>query len=267
MKKKLLVIAALLLVCVLFAGMASAEYGYTRVSDIPMAVDFTYSVEFAEDGTPYVQTDYPFEETGAMQMILIYCKEDRPTTLQILYDPVTKQSNFGTFPEDLFPGLDKEQAFREAARIIRDGEITLHCILIETLHGAPDTDWWMEYSVRRQQYASYKENNFSPSYNETDPNAKYSIIGINYTDGMVSLSYIWKTSPMPNHTHLCLYYNAYGKLIPSYSYIQKTSPEVETLYYDPETGLFGGKAIGELNWGFTEADLQVPAPAALDPRE
>ena len=85
MKKKLLTIAALLLVCVLSAGMASAEHGYTRVSDIPMAVDFTYSVEFAEDGTPYVQTDYPFEETGAMQMILIYCKEDRPTTLQILY--------------------------------------------------------------------------------------------------------------------------------------------------------------------------------------
>ena len=267
MKKNLFVMAIAALVCILFSGIASAEHGYTRVSDIPMAVDFTYSVEFAEDGTPYVQTDYPFEETGAMQMILIYCKEDRPTTLQILYDPVTKQSNFCTFPEDLFPGLDKEQAFREAARIIRDGEMILYCIQIGTVHGAPDNDWWLEYFVPGQQYVTYTEKTFSPSYNETDPNAKYSIIGINYTDGMVSLSYIWKTSPMPNHTHLCLYYNAYGKLIPSYSYIQKTSPEVETLYYDPETGLFDGKRIDELDWGFTEADLQAPAPAALDPGE
>ena len=38
--------------------------------------------------------------------------------------------------------------------------------------------------------------------------------------------------------------------------------------YDPETGLFGGKKIDELDGPkFTEADLQVPAPAALDPME
>ena len=61
MKKKLWAIAALLLVCILSAGMASAEYGYTRVSDIPMAVDFTYSAGVTEKGSPYIRTDYPFE--------------------------------------------------------------------------------------------------------------------------------------------------------------------------------------------------------------
>lgn len=93
MKKKLLTITALLLVCHLSAGMASAEYGYTRVSDIPMAVDFTYSLEIAEDGTPYVQTDYPFEETGAMQMVLIYINH-KEGLAHISYDPATKQASF-----------------------------------------------------------------------------------------------------------------------------------------------------------------------------
>ena len=260
--KKLLTIAALLLVCVLSAGMASAEHGYTRVSDIPMAVDFTYSVEFAEDGTPYVQTDYPFEETGAMKMDLIYAKTDQPTGLQIFFDPVTKQSVFGNYKGDSLP----KQACRDAARMIRDGEMILDCILIETLHGAPDTDWWLEYSVRRQQYASYKENNFSPSYNETDPNAKHSIIGINYTDGMVSLSYNMIRPLTQNTEELFLVYDAYGKLTDRTS-IMPVLPEFRPVLYNPETGLFDGKEIGELGWGFTEADLQVPAPAALDPLE
>ena len=57
MKKTLFVMVIAALVCILFAGIASAEYGYTRVSEIPMAVDFTYSVEFEEDGTPCLQTD------------------------------------------------------------------------------------------------------------------------------------------------------------------------------------------------------------------
>ena len=75
MKKKLFVIAIAALVCILFTGIASAEYGYTRVSELPMAVDFTYSVEIEEDETPCLETDYPFEETGAMQMILVYSAE------------------------------------------------------------------------------------------------------------------------------------------------------------------------------------------------
>jgi len=260
MKKTLFVMVIAALVCVLSAGIASAEYGYTRVSEIPMAVDFTYSVEFEEDGTPCLETDYPFEETGAMQMILMYIKEPQPFPLEIFYDPVTKLSTFD-IPRGWFPGLDKEQASREAARMIREGEITPDYIMIGTVHGGPETDWWLEYSVPKQQYASYTEKTFSPSYKEIAPNGKYSVI--NYTDGIIFLSNIRKISPSPYYGILDLYYDAYGKLF-HYTYVVTPS---ETLHYDPETGLFGGKRIDELDAGFEEADLQVPAPAALDPGE
>ena len=122
MKKTLFAVAVVMAVCILFAGIASAEYGYTRVSDIPMAVDFTYSAGINEDGTPYLQTDYPFEETGAMQMVLIYVKEEL-YVLDIRYDPLTGQSEFGRFAREAFPNPDREQMIQEAARMIRDGEI------------------------------------------------------------------------------------------------------------------------------------------------
>ena len=104
MKKKLLAIAIVALVCVLSAGMASAEHGYANVSDIPMAVDFTYSAGVEEDGTPYIQTDYPFEETGAMQMVLIYVKEGHPRAAEVFYDPGTKQTYFGSFATEVYTG-------------------------------------------------------------------------------------------------------------------------------------------------------------------
>ena len=243
---------------------ASAEYGYTRVSEIPMAVDFTYSVEIEEDGTPCLQTDYPFEETGAMQMILMYIKEPQPFPLEIFYDPATKQSTFGTIPRSWFPGLDKEQAFQEAVRMIREGEITPDYIMIGTVHGGPEPDWWLEYSVPGQQYVTYTEKTFSPSYNEISSEGKQSIIG--YTDGIMIGSYIRKVSPAPNYGELRLCYDVYGKLSRD-TYIWKTSPAFETFHYDPETGLFDGKKIDELGLDFEEADLLAPAPAALDPVE
>ena len=263
MKKTLFVMVIIVLACILSAGLASAEYGYTRVSDIPMAVDFTYSVEFAEDGTPHIQTDYPFEETGAMKMDLIYEKTDQPTGLRIFFDPVTKQSVFGNYKGDSLP----KQACREAARMIRDGEMILDCILIETLYDDPDTDWWrLEYSVPRQQYRTYTENTFSPSYNKTDPNGKRSLISISYSDGVMFISSNMIRPLTQNTEELILVYDAYGKLIPS-TYILKTYPELYAFHYDPETGLCDGKRIDELCLEFTEADLQVPAPAALDPVE
>jgi len=79
-------------------------------------------------------------------------------------------------------------------------------------------------------------------------------------------SYIRKVSPAPDYGELRLYYDAYGKLSRD-TYIWKTSPAFETFHYDSETGLFDGKKIDELGLDFEEADLLVPAPAALDPGE
>ena len=265
MKKKLLAIAAMLLVCVLFAGMASAEHGYARVSDIPMAVDFTCSLEIAEDGTPYVQTDYPFEETGAMQMVLIYINH-KEGLAYISYDPATKQASF--FHVEVGPrSMDTEQKIQKAAQMIRDGKMELWFIDIGTVHGGPDTDWWLAYHVPQKYYWSYEERTFSPSfYDEKNPDGKLSIIYYGL-DGVMTRSYIRKISPSPNYAELYLNYDAYGKLTDRTS-IMPVFPDFRPVLYDPETGLFGGKKIDELDGPkFTEADLQVPAPAALDPGE
>ena len=264
MKKKLLTMAALLLVCVLSAGMASAEHGYARVSDIPMAVDFTYSAGVTEKGSPYIRTDYPFEETGAMQMVLIYVKEGHPRAAEVFYDPETKYTSFGTFDEEVYTSKDRKQIIPEAVRMIRDGELVPGYIFFGTLYGDSNIDWWLEYSVPEQQYVSYEERTFSVRYNIRD--AKGMQKGIRYKNGVILNSYIHKSSPVPYYAYMRLRFDAYGKLT-SMSHIIKDSPETEYYEYDPETGLFDGKEIGELNWGFTEADLQVPAPAALDPVE
>ena len=70
MKKTLFAVLAVLLISIIFMGMASADYGYTSVSQIPMAVDFTFSVEFDDAGEPQIVTDYPFEATGATEMVV-----------------------------------------------------------------------------------------------------------------------------------------------------------------------------------------------------
>ena len=263
MKKTLFVMVIIVLACILSAGIASAEYGYTRVSDIPMAVDFTYSGGIAEDGTPYLQTDYPFEETGAMQMILMYITRATPV-IDITYDPATKQASFSRFEEGLFRGmdLDHEQMLREAARMIRDGELEPFYIFIGTVHGGPETDWWLEYIIPRQEYVSYEERTFCPSFYDSVYSEALSTIY--YKDGVINKSYIRKKLNPENYNELNLYYDAYGKLV-SQTHVMHTPYGMP--FYDPETGLFDGKRIDELDDRFTEADLQIPAPAALDPVE
>lgn len=264
MKKKLLAIAIAALVCVLSAGMASAEHGYAKVSDIPMAVDFTYSAGVEEDGTPYIQTDYPFEETGAMQMVLIYVKEGHPRAAEVFYDPGTKKTYFGSFDKEVYTSQDREQIIPEAVRMIRDGELVPGYIFFGTLYGDSNIDWWLEYSVPKQQYVEYEERTFSSRYNVRDGKGMQK--GIRYEYGVLFDSYINKSSPVPYYAYMHLHFNAYGKLTRS-THVRRESSEIEYYNFDPKTGLFDGKEIGELNWGFTEADLQVHAPAALDPAE
>ena len=132
------------------------------------------------------------------------------------------------------------------------------------MHGGPDIDWWLQYNVSLQQYAIYEERTFSRAYDEMSGNGEQSIIG--YTGGVIHDSFIKKTSPMPDYGEMHMCFDAYGKLTNN-TYIWKAFPAFETFHYDPETGLFDGKEIGELGLKFEEADLQVPAPAALDPAE
>ena len=85
--KKLLVFAVALLLCIAIMSPVLAEYGYTSVSKIPMAVDFTFRVEFDSRGLAYVVTDYPYQSTGATQMILVYTHLTKTIRLSVM--PIT----------------------------------------------------------------------------------------------------------------------------------------------------------------------------------
>ena len=74
--KKLLTFALAMLMCVVIVGTSLAEYGYTKLSQIPAAVDFTFDVTFDEEGLPHIVTDYPYKETGAEELNLTYNKDD-----------------------------------------------------------------------------------------------------------------------------------------------------------------------------------------------
>ena len=64
--------AALLLFALGLPGTALGDYGYTSVSLIPMAEDFTFLVDIDERDEPHLETDYPFEKAGADAMTVVY---------------------------------------------------------------------------------------------------------------------------------------------------------------------------------------------------
>ena len=84
MKKGLILITAVLL-GLLLAGSALAEYGYTSVTQLPMAVDFTLDVDFDETNGLTVITDYPYETTGATQMNLTFGRDGLEEVLVLKY--------------------------------------------------------------------------------------------------------------------------------------------------------------------------------------
>ena len=258
MKKWLAILLAVQLVCLMFTGIASAEFGYSSVSKVPMAVDFTFSAEIDEFGYPHIKTNYPFTETGAMDMVLTYEKKGHPRAVELHYDPKTGTTRFGRLDEELFSKQDMTQ---EASQRILDGELTQGSIFIGTLHGGENTDWWLEYSVPLQQYVKYEERTFSIAYNALYTNA--TVTEIHYADGVLTDSFIRIPSDGAVFHSV---FDAYGKRTRS-TFVWQYDPDWNYYYYDPETDLFDGKKIDELGLGFEEADLEITAPAALDPLE
>ena len=162
MQKIKFLVPALALLCIILAGTASADYGYTSVSDIPMAVDFTFSVDFDEEGRPHIVTDYPFEATGATEMNLIYGNEENPEVLTLNYRHSTGITEIGSRDESL-SGAD---AAEKAYRMIRSGELSRDGhIYINTSNNGLETDWVLVYSSSENNYSEYKEKTYAQSFN------------------------------------------------------------------------------------------------------
>ena len=120
--KKLLVFAVALLLCIAIMSPVLAEYGYTYVSKIPMAVDFTFRVEFDSRGLAYVVTDYPYQSTGATQMILVYTKDNKQEEVPLVY---TFDENNTFIGHAYYSGHDTIADEYVASKQIQDGTLEL----------------------------------------------------------------------------------------------------------------------------------------------
>ena len=163
MKKLVSALLAAAMVTGLSAGTAFADYGYTSVSEIPMAADFSVRVDFDGDGQPHVVTDYPFESAGASEMNLVYAAKENPEVFTLKYTPATGATAVGSWNSDVFGDARPAE---EAYRMIRNGEVSTDgCVYISTSNYGLETDWVLVYSVPEKNYTEYKERTYAQAFN------------------------------------------------------------------------------------------------------
>ena len=255
MKKMYLFVSVLILICFILPGLASADYGYTSVSQIPGASHFSFRVDFDDNGLPHVVTDYPFEETGASEMNITYSKGSEHEVLTLNYRPSTGVTRITSFSGDVF---ESDPAAEGAYEMMRNGELTPDdCICINTSHFNSQTDWLLSYSSSTETYTAYTEKTYAQSFNAMGPGGVEKTIC--YQDGEIVSSYMIKRI---DDADLYIDYNTSGEII--FANIYRYGTYNDSYDYDPNTGNFGKYTISEL--GFEESDLKAEAPAAVGTR-
>ena len=251
MRKGILTYITIVLICAALTGPALADPGYTSVSGIPMAVDFTYRVDFDDAGRPHIVTDYPFRD-GATEMNLAYNKGSQREVLTLNYNHTTGETRVRSWNGDVFESEPSDAAFR----MIRNGELTQDDhVWINTSYFSQTTDWILEYSADEKNYTAYTERTRAQAFNAMGEGGTERTVY--YSDGEISSSRLVKRI---HDADLAVEYDEYGEI--TYASIVKYGPEFACYDYDPGTGLFSGHPITEL--GYEEADLEIPALAARD---
>ncbi len=254
MLKKLLFVPVLLLICIMMAETASADYGYTHVSDIPMAVDFSFHVDFDQAGQPRIVTDYPFAATGATEMNLVYGNEENPEVFSLNYNPSTGVTRVGAWDGSLFG----EDPAEEAARMIRDGKVSSDGrVYIGTSNYGLETDWVLVYSVGEKSYTDYLERTYAQAFNAMGNGGTEK--SVTYQAGEIESARLVKRTL---DADLIIEYSPFGDI--TYASVTRYGAETSSFDYDPSTGLFGGHPIREL--GFDDADLTARPLAARSTR-
>ena len=251
--KKLLVIAIALLMSIAIMGSALAEYGYTTVSKIPQAVDFTFEVTFDDKGMPQVVTDYPYESTGATEMTLVYHNGEYED-ISLSYDFARKTTNIG---HSYYEGYNTIQGDEAAANAIKDGTVTLDDIIhiYTDYNSMTTTDWFLSYSISKKAYIEYEEKTNSQGYDGMGAGGERKLIS--YKNGKMDHSYYQKRA---SNGDLCITYSKEGKLLYADLYLYEGANK--GFYdYNRATGHFSGKKLSEL--GYNDDDINTPAPAAL----
>ena len=258
MRRGFLLIMTTILACFVFMGAAFADYGYTNVSDIPMAEEFNIRVDTHVDGRYYkIETDYPFESTGASEINLRYQTPDGEEVFTMKYEYPSRTTEIGGYYPKYLRNGTMEEAFQlvESGKAVWDGEVH-----IGTNHFSTATDWFLVYSTNEEggnQYTSYEERTHAQAYDGMGPGG--SAKSVQYKNGQIVSSRLLKRI---DSADLYVEYNQYGEI--TFSYISQYTPEDQVYSYSPYTGLFDGHKITEL--GFEEADLQNGALAAIGER-
>ena len=251
MLKRFLSVSALLLACIIMTAAAFADYGYTSVSDIPMAADFSVRVDFDGSGQPQVVTDYPFESAGASEMNLVYGNEDNPEIFTLKYTPASGAAAVGSWDSEVF---GETRPSEEAYRMIRDGEVSTDGnVYISTSNYGLETDWVLVYSAPENNYTEYAERTYAQAFNAMGNGGTEK--AVYYRGGKIESARLLKRI---YDADLVVEYSAYGKI--TYASVIRYGTETRTYDYDPSTGLFGGHPLSEL--GFDDADLTAEPLAA-----
>ena len=250
--KKLLVFAAALLLCAAIMFPALAEYGYTRVSDIPMAVDFTFRVDFDAKGAPHIVTDYPYKATGANQMNLVYSKDQKVEALVLRHDFKSGSTYIGGGNSSYFDFREEAEAYKA----IRDGVLVPEYICINTTkHNISETDWVLTYSLSQKAYTKYSEKTNSQAFNGMGAGGTAKTIY--YVNGTIDYS---STDIRIDTGDLVIRHDKNGNIVSAYISLYKGANTGFYLFRE-NTGLFDSKKPSEL--GFSDDDINTPAPAAL----
>ena len=250
MRKITVVLALLMLFCFFMIPVSCADYGYTTVDSLPMAVDFTVRVELDENGLPHIVTDYPFEETGATEMNLIY-NIDGNEAFSLKYQYATRSTLVSGYDPAVL-GSDSSDAPYQA---IANGKAILGDeICINTSRFSQETDWFLYYSLNGQCYTRYAERIFAQAYNAMASGGLEK--SVFYANGQIESSRVLKRIESAD---LDLWYNRSGDI--ESGDIIVYSPQSALYSLDPSTGLFGGHSLKE--FGFEEADLEIPSLAAV----
>ena len=257
MRKGFLLTMAAILACFVLMGAACADYGYTNVSQIPMAADFSFRVDSYQDGYLKIVTDYPFKTTGASEINLIYWTPDGDEAFTLNYKYPGGTTRVGSYHPNHLRNGSMQEAYKlvQSGKAVWDGNIH-----INTSHFSTATDWFLVYSTNGpdgNQYTSYTERTNAQSFDGLAPGGiSKSII---YENGRIVESQLLNRTV---DADLVIYYNQYGEI--KDGYVIQYTPEFRDYYYNPSSGLFSGHKITEL--GYTEADLQTEPLAAIGER-
>ena len=250
--KKLLVFAAALLLCAAIMCPALAEYGYTKVSDIPMAVDFTFRVDFDAKGEPHIVTDYPYKATGANQMNLVYSKDQKVEALVLRHDFKSGSTYIGGGNSSYFDFREEAEAYKA----IRDGVLVPEYICINTTkHNISETDWVLTYSLSQKAYTKYSEKTNSQAFNGMGAGGTAKTIY--YVNGTIDYS---STDIRIDTGDLVIRHDKNGNIVSAYISLYKGANTGFYLFRE-NTGLFDSKKPSEL--GFSDDDINIPPLAAL----